>query len=232
MKKSLIIRIVLVIDNFMLLKEVDNSDDRVIFEELKRIAVKYAVPVIILCPLSRKSEKREDRHPIMSDVEIKDAIILSDFVFFLYRENYYEPTEEPTVPLEIEIVKNPRGKRGTVILKVYKDCFTIADYPGDKLLDIRKKYEDNHFSHIFDRWGEVINSLEFSLSGESEYDIYISPLELQTVGGNPVALTVIIPEGMDSHLYDDKYKEILIQAILFNLCAYFTGYRTYPLTFL
>lgn len=203
-----------VIDNFKMLKEADNSSDQVIFRELKRLAEYYKVPVIVQCPLSRGLEKREDRHPIMADVEIKDAIKLSDFVFFLYRENYYVPTEETTVPLEIDIVKNPRGSRGTVILKAYRDCFAMADYPGDKLLDMRRKFEGNHFCHIFDRWDEVIGSLEFSLSGESEYEIYIKPLELQTVGGNPVALTVIIPDGMDSHLYDNQYKEVLVQAIL------------------
>lgn len=204
----------LVIDNFKMLKDADNSEDKVILQELKRIAENYHVPIIVHCSLSRDVELRDDHHPLLSDVEIKDAIVLSDFVFFLYRDNYYNPTEESTVPLEIDIVKNPRGRRGIVVLKTYRDCFTMADYPGDKILDMRKKYEENHFCHILDRWEEVIKSLEFSLTDESEFDTYISPLELQTVGGNPATLTVIIPDAMDSCFYSKKYGGMLMQAVL------------------
>lgn len=203
----------LVIDDFKTLKEADNCSDYFVFTELKRLAKKYHVPVIILCPLSRNIEKREDHHPIIADVEIKDAIRISDFVFFLYRENYYEPTEEATVPMEISIVKNPRGVRGVVALKTYRDCFTMSDYPGDKLLDMRKKFEDKCFCNIFDQWQDIISSVEFSLANRKEYNDYIKPLELQTVGGKPMTLTVIIPEEVSEKLYEDKYKGVLIKAV-------------------
>lgn len=68
---------------------------------------------------------------------------------------------------------------------------------------------DNHFCHIFERWKDVIASLE----DEYDYDIYIRPLELQTVSDDPVVLTVIIPETMDEMLYESNYKIVLIDTI-------------------
>ena len=202
----------LVVDNYKILKEADNSADQFIFSELKRIAEKNNVPVIILCPLSRAVEEREDYHPTIADVEIKDAVTLSDFVLFLYRENYYKPTEDTSVPMEIDIVKTPRGRRVTVVLKTYTDCFTMVDYSGVKHLEMCKKYEDNHFNYIFDRWQEILSSLESKLAKE-EYSIYINPLELQTISDKPIVLTVIVPEEADINLYEDKYKTLLLQAI-------------------
>lgn len=75
------------------------------------------------------------------------------------------------------------------------------------------KSTDNHFSQIFDRWHEVIKTLEYYVPDEMDYNRYIRMLEVQTVSGDPVILTVIIPEEVDEKFYVENYKELLIDTI-------------------
>jgi len=77
----------------------------------------------------------------------------------------------------------------------------------------KMKSTDNHFSQIFDRWHEVIKTLEYYVPDEMDYNRYIRMLEVQTVSGDPVTLTVIIPEEVDEKFYVENYKELLIDTI-------------------
>ncbi len=85
---------------------------------LKIMAKELDVPVICLSQLSRASEKRENKRPVMSDLRDSGAIEQdADIVMFLYRDDYYEETSDNHNVAECIIAKNRHGETGTVELE-------------------------------------------------------------------------------------------------------------------
>ena len=88
---------------------------------LKQIAREMNVPVIVLSSLSRASEKRDDKRPVMSDLrESGDIESDADVGLFLYRSSYYAAQAiDPDQPDEIEVIvrKNRNGPIGSVTLE-------------------------------------------------------------------------------------------------------------------
>jgi replicative DNA helicase len=79
--------------------------------ELKNLAVKYNVPIIVLSQLSRALETREDKRPMLSDLRESGSIEQdADVVMFVYRDEYYHP-EDPIArgTAELLIRKNRGG---------------------------------------------------------------------------------------------------------------------------
>ena len=79
--------------------------------ELKNLAVKYNVPIIVLSQLSRALETREDKRPMLSDLRESGSIEQdADVVIFVYRDEYYHP-EDPVSrgTAELLIRKNRGG---------------------------------------------------------------------------------------------------------------------------
>lgn len=65
-----------------------------ISRSLKKLARDLSVPILCLCQLSRASEKRTDRTPIMSDIRDSGGIEQdADKIMFIYRPNYQRPEE-------------------------------------------------------------------------------------------------------------------------------------------
>ena len=78
---------------------------------LKGVARELECPVIALSQLSRTTEKREDKKPVLSDLRDSGAIEQdADVVMFLFRADYYEDTD-PSMnsSANISISKNRNG---------------------------------------------------------------------------------------------------------------------------
>ena len=73
------------------------EDYSLIVMQLKTLATKLNVPIVVLSQLKRELESRADKHPLMSDIRgIMRNQNAADNVIFLYRESYYIKFAEPT----------------------------------------------------------------------------------------------------------------------------------------
>ena len=99
---------------------------------LKIMAKELNVPVICLSQLSRASEGRPNKRPMLSDLRESGAIEQdADVVIGLYREGYYNvECEEPNVS-EAIVLKNRKGQTGTVKLAWLAEYTTFAAYEGN-----------------------------------------------------------------------------------------------------
>ena len=99
---------------------------------LKIMAKELNVPVICLSQLSRASEGRPNKRPMLSDLRESGAIEQdADLVIGLYREGYYNAEcEEPNVS-EAIVLKNRKGQTGTVKLAWLAEYTTFAAYEGN-----------------------------------------------------------------------------------------------------
>ena len=99
---------------------------------LKIMAKELNVPVICLSQLSRASEGRPNKRPMLSDLRESGAIEQdADVVIGLYREGYYNAEcEEPNVS-EAIVLKNRKGQTGTVKLAWLVEYTTFAAYEGN-----------------------------------------------------------------------------------------------------
>lgn len=100
-----------------------------ISRSLKGIARELDVPIIALSQLSRATEQRADRRPMLSDLRESGAIEQdADMVIFLYRDDYYNEESEEKGITEIIIGKQRNGPVGTAKLRFFHDITKFADY--------------------------------------------------------------------------------------------------------
>lgn len=112
----------IVIDYLQLMQSGSKFDNRQneiaeISRSLKILSKELDVPVIALSQLSRASESRSDKRPMLSDLRESGAIEQdADMVMFLYRESYYSPECDNPHIAECIIAKNRNGETGTFSL--------------------------------------------------------------------------------------------------------------------
>ena len=112
-----------IIDYLQLMQSEHHTDNRVqevaeISRSLKIMAKELNVPVVCLSQLSRASEQRSDKRPMLSDLRESGAIEQdADIVMFIYRDDYYDDESENKNIAEIIIAKNRHGATGTIELQ-------------------------------------------------------------------------------------------------------------------
>ena len=113
----------IVIDYLQLMQSGKRTENRVneiadISRSMKIMAKELDVPVICLSQLSRAVEKREDKHPLLSDLRESGAIEQdADIVLFIYLDDYYNDESEDKNVAEIIIAKNRHGSTGSLKLQ-------------------------------------------------------------------------------------------------------------------
>lgn len=116
----------IMVDYLQILKSADKTSDRIreitnISIELKRIAMKFDIPVIALSQLSRAVEQRANRRPMLSDLRESGQIEQdSSIVLMLYRDEYYNEGTEAKGEIEVAISKNRNGMLGTILFNFQK----------------------------------------------------------------------------------------------------------------
>lgn len=104
----------LVIDYIQLVKGTKQNREQEIAEisrNLKLLAKQLNITVIILAQLSRASEARQDKRPMLSDLRESGAIEQdADVVLFPFRPAYYQAVKPPIEDAELIIGKNRNGE--------------------------------------------------------------------------------------------------------------------------
>ena len=117
----------IIIDYLQLMQGVGRAESRQqeiseISRSLNALARELKVPVIAVSQLSRAVESRTGNRPQLSDLRESGAIEQdADVVVFLFREEYYNPTEENKNRAEAIIAKQRNGPVGSVDLMFLKD---------------------------------------------------------------------------------------------------------------
>lgn len=123
-----------VVDYLQLMQGVGRAESRQqeiseISRSLKALARELRVPVIAVSQLSRAVESRSGNRPQLSDLRESGAIEQdADVVVFLFREEYYNPSEENRNKAEAIIAKQRNGPTGSVELVFLKE-WTRFDNP-------------------------------------------------------------------------------------------------------
>ncbi|MGD9562580.1 MAG: replicative DNA helicase [Pyrinomonadaceae bacterium] len=102
-----------------------------ISRELKGLAKEMNVPVIALSQLSRAPEARNPPKPLMSDLRESGSIEQdADVVAFIYREEYYKPSDDNAGMAELVISKQRNGPTGTIKLAFLKEFTRFENFYG------------------------------------------------------------------------------------------------------
>lgn len=89
-----------------------------IVHQLKKMAVEFNVPIVLLSQLNRAVEKQGDKRPTMSDLRESGTIEqVADTIVLIYRDEYYDPNTEDKGIMELIIAKHREGPTGKVKLK-------------------------------------------------------------------------------------------------------------------
>lgn len=118
-----------------------------IVHQLKQLARKENVAIVLLCQLSRGVESRQDKHPIMADLRESGTIEqIADVIVLLYRDDYYNESSKMPGIMELIVSKNRNGETKTILLGFNKESSSFYDLSESRyrfgiaaLKDMKKK---------------------------------------------------------------------------------------------
>jgi replicative DNA helicase len=127
----------IIVDYLQLMTSGANAENRVqevsqISRNLKVLARDLDVPILALSQLSRAVEARTDKRPLLSDLRESGSIEQdADLVFFVYRDEYYNPEDSESQGLaEVILAKHRNGPTDAVKLSFLKRYAKFADLAG------------------------------------------------------------------------------------------------------
>jgi replicative DNA helicase len=83
--------------------------------DIKSLAVKYNIPIIVLSQLSRALESRDDKRHMLSDLRESGAIEQdADVVMFVYRDEWYHPDDPASRGTGDLLIRKNRGGRNNM----------------------------------------------------------------------------------------------------------------------
>ncbi|MFF5265323.1 replicative DNA helicase [Actinomadura viridis] len=102
--------------------------------ELKLMAARFKVPIIVLAQLNRGPEQRSDYRPLMADLRESGGLENdANVVILLHRPDFYEPEHPRAGEVELIVAKNRNGARGTVTAAFRGHYATISDMAPEHL---------------------------------------------------------------------------------------------------
>ncbi len=90
----------------------------VVMQALKNLACELKIAILLLSPLNRELEDRENKRPIFSDLPGMAIARHSDMLLFLYRDEVYDPEGKNRNKAELTVARNDFGPTGVIHLGV------------------------------------------------------------------------------------------------------------------
>ncbi len=114
----------IIIDYLQLIKidksnEIDSRNKEIseILKRIKKLAIELNVPIICQTQLPRELEERQDKHPQLSDFLEQTCIEeYSDTIIFLYRDEYYNPSNSDRKGIAEIIIAKYDNKKDNIYL--------------------------------------------------------------------------------------------------------------------
>jgi len=106
-----------------------SADDMIsILAVLRKTAKDLGITIVCSHKLTRATEERDDHRPRLSDLHYSGIIErMADIVMLLYREEYYDPTEENEGLADIMLAKHRNGPVGRLTLNFEKEYLRFSN---------------------------------------------------------------------------------------------------------